>query len=607
MTTNINGIKNNPLIYLFSKVWEYSKDNRKIVFLYWVMFIIAESIEVFCMPLIWAKVVEIITNQGLNENSLKSLQIILGVVFSSVFVIWALHGPARVMELTNAFKAKINYRRYLTQGLLTLPIEWHVDHHSGETIDKCEKGTSALNDFSNDSFEFIYSLVRLVGCYGMLVYFSPSASYIVLGMMIVSAWVTIRIDKVLLERFRQINKSENKISESIFDAVSNISTIIILRVEKLVFDAIMHKVEEPLELVIKTNKLNEFKWFLVSVCCVIMKVLVLLLFFQSNFGAKAGVLTSGVYILINYLNQIGELFFNFAGMYGYVVRRKTRVMNSEEVAQDFGSENFTNHVLPSAWRSLNIRNLKFSYPGEEESKFSLNNISFNITKGERLAFVGETGSGKSTMLHLIRDLRHPNEIDLFVNVDEKIHKITEGFGGVSRAIALIPQNPEIFATTILSNITMGAEHELEKIYKFTDMAMFTDVANSLPKKFESSIREKGVNLSGGQKQRLALSRGLLACENKEIILLDEPTSSLDVVTEINVYKNIFTEFKGKTVIATIHQIHLLPMFDRICVFDKGKIVGMGTIQELLETCPRFVSLWEAMKNASDGNFSKESA
>jgi ABC-type bacteriocin/lantibiotic exporter with double-glycine peptidase domain len=148
---------------------------------------------------------------------------------------------------------------------------------------------------------------------------------------------------------------------------------------------------------------------------------------------------------------------------------------------------------------------------------------------------------------------------------------------------------------------MGAEHELDFVLRFTDMACFTSVVESLPKKFDSSIQEKGVNLSGGQQQRLALSRGLLACHDKDIILLDEPTSSLDTITEISVYQNIFKGFSGKTIISTIHQLHLLPLFDRVCVFDKGQIIASGTLQELLSSCPKFVSLWEAMQRAAAGN------
>ena len=247
-----------------------------------------------------------------------------------------------------------------------------------------------------------------------------------------------------------------------------------------------------------------------------------------------------------------------------------------------------------------MRDLNFSYYNGENQNLHLENVSLDLYHGERVALVGETGSGKTTFLKVVRDLYHPKELSLFV--DDK--PVSQGFEGVSRAISLVPQNPEIFATTILGNITIGADYDMDMVLKFTDMACFTEVAENLPKKFDSSIKEKGVNLSGGQQQRLALSRGLLACHDKDIVLLDEPTSSLDVLTEINVYQNIFREFAGKTIVSTIHKIHLLPMFDRICVFDKGRVVATGTMDELRASCEQFVSLLEAMEKANKGDFSE---
>jgi ABC-type multidrug transport system fused ATPase/permease subunit len=284
-------------------------------------------------------------------------------------------------------------------------------------------------------------------------------------------------------------------------------------------------------------------------------------------------------------------------MYSNLVQRKAKVMNAEELTKDFRTENFTNHVLPTNWERLEVKNLSFSYHNWDDAELHLNGVSFSVNRGERTALVGETGSGKTTFLKIMRDLYHPQELTFLVDGQ----KVSSGFEGISRAITLVQQDPEIFARTIWENITMGAEYDLGFVLKFTDMACFTDVVENLPKKFESSIKEKGVNLSGGQQQRLALSRGLLACHDKDIVLLDEPTSSLDTITEITVYQNIFREFTGKTIISTIHQLHLLPLFDRICVFDKGQIIASGTLTELLTSCPKFVSLWEAMQKAAAGN------
>ena len=195
-------------------------------------------------------------------------------------------------------------------------------------------------------------------------------------------------------------------------------------------------------------------------------------------------------------------------------------------------------------------------------------------------------------MKVIRELYKPQTASVFA--DGK--KLTGGFGAISSEITLIPQEPEIFATTILENITLGVDHEMQEVRKFTDMARFTEVADNLPREFNSSIKEKGVNLSGGEKQRLALARGLLACADKSIVLLDEPTSSIDVATELSIYQNIFQDFCDKSIVASVHRLHLLPMFDNIYFFSEGKILASGSFGELLESSAEFKELWNKYQN-----------
>lgn len=577
----------NPLKYLFGKTWKYSEGNRRNLVWIWIMFIVANSIPLFARPLVWAKIINVITTEGINMANIRKLLILLSVTLFIEFFHWCLHGPARVMERVNAFKVRINYRRYLMKGVMTLPMEWHVEHHSGDTIDRIEKGTGSLFEFSKDSFVVIYSLVQLVGSLSMLLYFSPSSAYIVFPVMFVTALIVMRFDKIMIEQYRALSRAENAISESVFDAISNITTVIILRVEKLVFDAIMRKVEKPLDLYRDNNRLNEIKWFITSMCNVIMTILVVSNYFWQNLGVKGGVLVGSVYLLINYLDKVGELLFNFTSMYGEIVRYKARIQNSEELTLDFKSGSFANHVLPSDWSRLEIQDLNFSYHGDGERDLNLNGVNMMLRRGERIALIGKTGSGKTTLLKIIRDLYHPQGIKLSVDSNE----VSQGFGGISRAISLVPQDPEIFATTIRENITLGAEHGPEIVQHYMDMASFTEVALRLPRGLDTSIKEKGVNLSGGQKQRLALARGLLASHDKEIVLLDEPTNGLDSATEMDVYRKILDGFKGKTIISTVHRLHLLPLFDKIYLFENGRIISCGTLCELLANSPEFRELW----------------
>lgn len=578
----------NPLVYLLSKTWQYSKGNQNNIVLFWSLFIVGNSITLFAQPLLWAKIMNVITTQGISTQSIKTLIWLLLMTLLADIVFWSLHGPGRLLERANAFKSRANYRKHLLKGMMTLPMEWHRDHHSGDTIDKIEKGTSALYGFSEDSFEIISAIVQLVGSYGMLIYFSPPSAYIVLTMMFVTVWITVRFDRILIGQYKKLNRAENGVSEKVFDTISNIATVITLRVERLVFKAIVHKIEEPFELFKDSNIVNELKWFFTNICCTVTTIVVLGIYFWQHVGSGHGILVGSVYLLIEYLSRISSLFFKFTAKYGEILQQKAKVINSEELANDFIAENFINHVLPKNWQKLQLQGLNFSYE-EECGSLHLEDISMSILKGQRIAFIGETGSGKTTFLRVIRDLYHPKS--LMLTVDGKI--IPCGFEGISQAISLVPQNPEIFATTIIENITLGAEYDPEFVRHFTDIACFTEVAEGLlPNQFNTSIKEKGVNLSGGQQQRLALARGLLACHDKDIVLLDEPTSSLDTSTEMDVYQNIFKEFKDKTVISTIHRMHLLPLFDMIYLFDKGKIIGSGTLSELLSSNFQFQKLWQ---------------
>jgi ABC-type multidrug transport system fused ATPase/permease subunit len=299
-------------------------------------------------------------------------------------------------------------------------------------------------------------------------------------------------------------------------------------------------------------------------------------------------LIGSVYLLMRYLDEMNNIFYRFTGMYGDILIRRSRVGNSEELTPLFRDESFANHVLPTKWRNICVDGLDFSYPDGPGESLHLENISLQIRRGERIAFVGESGSGKTTLLKVMRSLYQPRTMELAVDGA----KIGQGFEGICRAIALIPQNPEIFATTILDNITLGAVYSPEKVKQFADMACFSEVVEALPRQYSSKINERGVNLSGGQQQRLALARGLLASVDKSIVLLDEPTSSVDIGNEMKIYRNIFDGFKDTSVISSIHRLHLLPMFDRIYLFDKGRIVASGSLDELLATCTSFRTLWE---------------
>ncbi len=138
---------------------------------------------------------------------------------------------------------------------------------------------------------------------------------------------------------------------------------------------------------------------------------------------------------------------------------------------------------------------------------------------------------------------------------------------------------------------MGSHTEKNDLNKAIAMVQFKEVISRLPKGLQTNVLEKGVSLSGGEKQRLALARGLLAAKNSEIVLMDEPTSSVDTLNEIKIYNQVLEEFKGKTIISAVHKLHLLNKFDHIYIFEKGKIIAEGTLAELKNN-PIFSRVWK---------------
>ena len=569
-------------------MWKYSKGNRKSVVLYAVFFVIANTI-ILLVPLAIGKVFNIIQQQGVNAENMYYIFFLLSstIVFGLIF--WLFHGPARVMERKNAFIVRANYKNHLLEGVMDFPMEWHSNHHSGDTIDKIEKGTRALFEFSASTFRIIESTIRLTVSIAILAYFNIWSLLIVLFVVFAAAMVIMQFDKVLVRQYKILFGFENKIAEKIFDIISNITTVILLRVEKMVTKAISKKIAEPFALFNRNQKINETKWFLVSLCSAFMIFLVMASYIYQGIASGTTILAGTLFILYGYVDRISDVFFRFAEIYGDILQQRSSVMNAEEIANEFfESEKGKMSVLGKDWKELKIESLGFSYHSEKGADLHLEDISMSIKNGERIALIGESGSGKTTLLKIIRELYSPQKVKVFL--DGRMLK--EGFKEISESISLIPQDPEIFSTTIKENITIGVSHSKEEIKKFTDMACFSNVIAKLPSGLDSNIFEKGVNLSGGEKQRLALARGLMASEDKEIVMLDEPTSSMDMKNELDIFQNIFREFPEKTILASVHRLHLLSLFDKIYFFQKGKIIASGTLESLLADSEEFRKQWE---------------
>ena len=197
------------------------------------------------------------------------------------------------------------------------------------------------------------------------------------------------------------------------------------------------------------------------------------------------------------------------------------------------------------------------------------------------------------MLALLRGL-YPAQSGTQVTVNQKVY---DSLKVISSQVTLFPQEPEIFENTIEYNITLGLPLEEIEIERAMKMAHFSEEVKELPKGLKSNIQEKGVNLSGGQKQRLALARGVFVAKFSDLILLDEPTSSVDPNTVVQIYEQMFELFQDNAIISSLHRLHLLPKFDYIYVMDNGSVIDEGNFEYLYANSAVFQELWRHQEEA----------
>ncbi len=582
-----NSLLQEPTIFLTRKYWQFSKGRHGLMLLYVVMFIIANLIQLL-PPVIFGAFVREIQTSGISNATLPYLMFLLFLLFINEIVFWAFHGPARVIERSVAFWTDVVYRKHLLGGVLDLGITWHGEHDSGDTIDRVNKAGDGLSRFGQNTFQVLQLLVKFIGTSLALCVFAPFIGALVIVLVLLSFVAIFQFDRALIPQYRQLNEFSNKVSARVFDALSNITSVKILHIEKPVLDGLMTRLKASYGLFQKNSKLNESKWFTGGVFYQAIAVVPLVFYVYYSISRGVAVDAGTLSTLYLYLSGMIYVYFGFTDFYEKLSIYKNQVINAKPIEDAFDAKTTVHRHAVPGWQSLGIQNLSFAYEGVGEVP-NLNNVELTVQKGERVALIGESGSGKTTFLKVFHGLYPKAQAEL--SLDAKApHKTS--FADLDLKTMLVPQEPEIFSSTIKENITLGVEYSQQDIEEATRIARFDTVVANLPRGFDSVINEKGVNLSGGQKQRLALSRALLFSKEKDIILLDESTSSVDSENETQIYLNIWEAFAGKTVIASIHKMNLLKLFDRIYIFEKGRIADEGTFDELLDKNDSFKKSWE---------------
>ena len=233
---------------------------------------------------------------------------------------------------------------------------------------------------------------------------------------------------------------------------------------------------------------------------------------------------------------------------------------------------------PEEKGTIEFKNVSFRYPGADEDVIS--NVSFKAFPGETTAFIGSTGSGKSTLINLIPRFYDATEGEILID-GVNIKSVSQH--DLREKIGFIPQKGLLFSGTIESNLKYGGDHiSDEDMIKASEIAQAMEFINSKEEGFSTEIAQGGTNVSGGQKQRLAIARAI--AKKPEVFIFDDSFSALDFKTDARLRKAINTELKESTLLIVAQRISTIMNANQIIVLDEGKVVGKGTHKELMENC-----------------------
>ena len=341
--------------------------------------------------------------------------------------------------------------------------------------------------------------------------------------------------------------------------------------------------EEVNERLTKTNLfVNRCMTFMMPAMMLIMNGITVLIIYNGSHAVDAGTMQVGnMMAFMQYAMQIIMSFLMITMMSIMLPRASVSAKRINEIMETKVSiESPKTAKIPGNNKKGEVRfeHVGFAYPGAEEE--TLSDINFTALKGETVAFIGSTGSGKSTLVNLIPRFFDVTSGKILVDgVDIR----EMGLHDLRERIGYVPQKGVLFSGTIDSNIRYGKEDATkEEVNRAAEIAQAQEFIGQKEKGMESEIAQGGTNVSGGQKQRLSIARAI--AKNPEIYIFDDSFSALDYKTDVVLRRALKKETKDATTLIVAQRISTILHADKILVLDEGKIVGEGTHKELLKTC-----------------------
>ncbi len=579
--------------YNLSEYWNLLK-NYKFWFIGAIFMILLTELTLIVDKFLFKKIIDdgnLFLNESISKNAFIEVLIIIAIIAIAAVIIrviskWFAERFVHILESNLIFNLKNKYFKHIVK----LSHKFHTTHKTGALISRVNRGSNGVEGLTDVIlYQTIPLIINLVVVGLALAYFTIEPALVILGISITFIAYSLFIQHIQ-QRYRlDYNSKEDSEKAVIGDVFSNIDSIKYFGKENVInklYSNTSNKTKTALR-----KYWKYYEWFDAGHLLILGIGTFFLIYFPIK-GFIGGEITLGtlVFVFTIYGNVIGPLFNFVHGVRGYY-----RYMADLQDLFQYGKIENDIKDKSNAKRlqiedgEVEFKNVSFNY-GKKKA-FSLDKFNLKIKENEKVAFVGHSGCGKTTLLKLLYRLYDVNSGEILIDGKNIKDLKQESLRG---ELSIVPQECVLFDDTIFNNIKFSNPHaSREEVLKAIKFAQLDKVIANFPDKERTIVGERGVKLSGGEKQRVSIARAILA--NKKVLVLDEATSSLDSETEYDIQYALTKLLKGRTSIIIAHRLSTIMNSDRIIVMKNGKIIQQGTHESLINKEGEYQKLWNLQK------------
>lgn len=554
---------------LFAHSWIHTKPYRKRTSVFIVLLAFA-----YLLPLLQPWAIAYLIDGFSEKLPLSELWnrslLAIGAYFLIITISKALHHIGRYLEIRVGFAVELDSLKAFTFKAFLRPLSWHTKYSSGETTSWTKKAANALGVTVGELYgETIQYGISFLGA--VVVIFSlqgTTAFFILLGVvftLIIMAWS----NKMLVGLNASFNKFDSVLLGQIASGLSAVLSVRSFRCEKPIQNILFATASEGTALIKQRTFYNELKWQLTDLCHPLIVSVAILLYISNQLSTGNTKSVGNLYVLIEYIAVIFRAVWAITFQYNRILETAVTYHTGRKFLGDEKEpvQNTHNSVDKN---NISVNNITF-----KSERFSLGPLTATFSPGEKIALIGESGSGKSTFLNILAGLKELSA----GHISFGSHKVSQF--ELTRTALYVPQSPEIIHNTLKANLTFGESISDAELLESLRTMKLESFLSLLKDGLETDLASSGLNLSGGQKQRVALARAFLRFNNFQLLLLDEPTSSLDASTEEDILESLMKALNPEQILFfSLHRLPLLKQFSRVLVFENGKIIADGNPDEI---------------------------